>query len=121
LISQLNGIEYVILFGGYERFITEIFHLIIMILVFYGVKNILNNIDISKPLIENNFTKEPIPAWIWILIVVAIHFAYDFIYVSLVYVVNLITLYAIVTIIVGLLVSYATNRMKPYPLFSKEL
>ena len=38
-INSLEGLEWTILFGGYERVITEIFHLMAMILVFYGVKN----------------------------------------------------------------------------------
>ena len=120
LMTQLEGVEWALLFGGFERIIVEAFHLALMILVFYGVKDRLKNIEQSKPLVNNIFTKDPKPVWIWILIVMFIHFAFDFLFVSLVYVVDILLLYMLMTVIVGILVSFTSNRMKYYPLFPKE-
>jgi len=120
LFTQLEGVEWAILFGGFERMIVEAFHLALMILVFYGVKDRLKNIEQSKPLIKNIFTKDPKPVWIWILIVMFIHFAFDFIFISLAYTIDILLLYMLMAVLVGILMSYTSNRKKYYPLFPKE-
>ncbi|TXT59973.1 MAG: membrane protein of unknown function [Promethearchaeota archaeon] len=119
-IVSLEGYEIFLLFGGIERLITEIFHILLMILVFYGIKSKLQGISYSNPLRENFFTKYPKPEWILLIIVGIIHFLYDLIAVSLVYVVDLITLYIILSILVGILYSYVSNRMRSFPLFPEE-
>jgi len=120
IIALLENMEWVILFGGYERLITQIFHLMVMILVFYGVKNNLRGIEPSEPLVKNFFTRDPNPKWIWASIAVIIHFLYDYIIILLLYTMGLIILYMFATVFVGLLTSYTTNRMKYYPLFLLE-
>jgi len=72
-------------------------------LVFYGIKHKLKKIEQGSPILENFFTRDPKPLWMWIVIVTVIHFAFDFFFVSLAYVIDLITLYLIGTAIVGLL------------------
>ena len=115
-LLTLDGIEFILLFGGYERIIAEAFHLSMMILTFYGIKNKLK-VEQSKPIHTNFFTRDPKPVWLWLLIVAGIHFAFDFIFVVLVYLVDLITLYLLMTGIVGILTIYTIRRMEYYPLF----
>jgi len=121
IIVSLDRVEFALLFGGYERIIVEIFHLYLFILVFYGIKHKLKKIEQSKPILENFFTKAPKPLWIWIIIVAVIHFAFDFFFVSLAYVIDIITLYLIGTAIIGLLATYVSNKVRYYPLFPEKI
>lgn len=117
IIGLLDGVEWTLLFGGYERLITIVFHAMIMVLVFYGVKGNLRGIERSTPLIENFFTRDPRPKWLWIFIAIGIHFLYDFVLVVLLYTMGLIILYMFGTVFVCLLASYVTRRTSYYPLF----
>lgn len=117
VIISLDGVEWALLFGGYERIISEIFHLYLFILVFYGIKYKLKKIEQGSPILENFFTRDPKPLWMWIIIVAVIHFAFDFFFVSLAYIFDLITLYLIGTAVVGLIATFVSNKVKYYPLF----
>ena len=77
-LLSFDGIEYILLIGGFERLITELFHLIMMIMVFYGIKYKLREIEISVPIKDNIFSKDPKPTWRWILIVILIQISYVF-------------------------------------------
>ncbi len=120
VFTQLEGLEWTILFGGFERIMAEIFHLIMMVLVFYGLKHKLKNIEKSEPLINNFFTREPKPLWIWVIIVMALHFALDFVFILLLYSVGVILMYMLMFVVVGILYSYLSNRVKFYPLFPQK-
>ena len=61
IMLSLDGIEYILLFGGFERLITEIFHLIMMIMVFYGIKYKLREIEISVPIKAVSYTHLTLP------------------------------------------------------------
>lgn len=119
IIASLDGLEWTLLFGGYERMITEIFHLFVFILVFYGIKDHLK-IKKSEATYKTFFTKDHNPPWLWIFIVAGLHFLYDFVLIVLLYTMGIIILYMVGTILVGLLTSYTTNRMKHYPLFPEN-
>ncbi|MFX1394912.1 MAG: hypothetical protein ACFFAH_15230 [Promethearchaeota archaeon] len=99
---------------------TEIFHLCMMILVFYGIKNKLKNIDKSSPIQNVFFSRDPKPITIWIIIVICLHFLYDYMNVSL------YNAFGLFFFIYGfafdiLLVYYLLNRIKSYPLFPEIL
>jgi len=116
-ILYFDGIEYILLIGGFEKLITEIFHLIMMIMVFYGIKYKLKEIEISVPIKDNIFSKDPKPTWIWILIVILLHFMYDFLAIVFLRVSGLIMMYILMTGFMGILLYYTNKRMKAYPLF----
>jgi uncharacterized membrane protein YhfC len=117
IIVSLKGFEITLILGGIERFITEIFHTLLMILVFYGIKSKLKSLSSSEPRVDNFFTNYPKHEWVLLIIVGLIHFLYDLIAISLSYVIDLITLYIILSIFVGILYSYVSNRVRNYPLF----
>jgi len=119
-LELLEGYEWTLLFGGFERIMVEIFHLVMMTIVFYGLKKKLKDISQSEPIADTFFTKDPNPVWLWIVIVMLLHFSFDFILVSLVYSVGVVLTYMLGFVFVGLLASYLTNRIKAYPLFPKE-
>lgn len=120
LLGALEGYEWTILFGGIERIMVELFHVSMLIFVFYGIKDRLKGISQSEPLAKRFYTKDPKPVWLWILIVVLLHFLFDFLLVSLAYSVGLVLTYMAGFVFVGILISYLTNRIKAYPLFAKE-
>ncbi len=120
LIHQLNGIEYVLIFSGIERILAEIFHICMMILVFYGIKDKLKANEHSTPSQDLFFTKDPKPATLWILIVIGLHFAFDYSFVSLAFSIG-IFVYLFGTIWDGLLIYYLFIRLKNYPLFVNNL
>ncbi len=119
-LLQLEGVEYALLFGGFERIIAEILHVNVLILTFYGIKQYIKQNEQSKPLIENFYTRDPSPIWLWVIFAVAIHFAFDFMLVSLIFYVDIITDYLIGAVFAGVLTVYTTNRIKFYPLFPKN-
>lgn len=119
IIASLDGLEWTLVFGGYERIITEVFHLFTFILVFYGIKDKLK-INQSKANYKTFFTRDPNPPWAWIFIVAGVHFLYDFVLIVMFYTMGIIILYMVGTILVGILASYTTNRMKHYPLFPEN-
>lgn len=117
LMLSLDGIEYILLIGGFERLLTEIFHLIMMIFVFYGIKHKLEGIEVSRPIEKNFFSKDPNPVWLWILIVSFLHFLYDYLSIIIWIYLGLILLYTIMTGFVGILTIYTIKRIEAYPLF----
>jgi uncharacterized membrane protein YhfC len=120
LIHQLKGIEYILIFSSIERILAEIFHVCMMILVFYGIKDKLKISENSTPIENSFFTKDPKPTTFWILIVIGLHFAFDYIFVSLVASIG-IFVYIFGVIWDGLLFYYLFNRLKNYPLFLNNL
>jgi hypothetical protein len=91
-----------------------------MIMVFYGIKYKLREIEISEPVEDNSFSKDPNPSWIWILIVMLLHFLYDFLALFLYRVLGLIMMYILMTGFVGILSFYIYKRIKSYPLFPES-
>ena len=117
LMLQLDGVEYIILLGGYNHLLNEIFHLMMMIMIFYGIKYKLKDIDVSEPICENFFSKDPRPAWIWIIIVAILQFTYGFLFIIFITFLGLYKAYILITVFIGILVSYILKRIKFYPLF----
>ena len=120
LLQQLQGNEWTLVFGGIERILAEIFHLALIILVFYGVKDKLRNIEKSEPIANIFFTRDPKPVWLWVIIVAFLHFSFDYMLVSLTYSIGIIFTYLAGFVFVGIIVSYITHRVKAYPLFLKK-
>lgn len=117
LMLHLDGIEYILLFGGFERLITELFHVVMMIFIFYGIKHKLKDIKVSKPIENKFYSVDPRPVWIWILIVTFLHFSYDFIFIVLWIWLGLLLSYLIMTGILFILIFYTVKRIRIYPLF----
>jgi len=120
LLGTLEGYEWTLIFGGIERIMAELFHVMMLIFVFYGIKDRLKGISRSEPLAKTFFTKDPKPVWLWLLIVALLHFSFDYILVTLAYRVGLVLTYMAGFVFVGILISFLTNRIKAYPLFPKE-
>ncbi|TFF87711.1 MAG: YhfC family intramembrane metalloprotease [Promethearchaeota archaeon] len=118
-VVELIGIEAFLIFGGYERILSEIFHIFLTILTFYGLKEFIKTSE-TEPLVNNAFTRYPKPEWLWIPIVIIIHFSFDFTIVFLAYSVDIFTLYIIFTILIVIFYSYVWNRTAYYPLFYED-
>ena len=117
IMSQMDGVEYLILFVGYKRLLNEIFHLIMMIMIFYGIKYKLKDISVSEPIRDNFFSKDPKPAWIWIIIAAILHFIYSFLFIIFINFLGIYMAYSLIGIFIGILVVYVVKRIKSYPLF----
>ena len=117
-ILKMNGIEYLLLFGGYKRFLTVIFQSVLMIMVFYGTKSYLKNIEVSEPIKENIYSRDPKPVWIWIVIVAILQISFDFLFYASYNHLGFYIAYILITMFIGVLVCYILRRIKAYPLFN---
>lgn len=115
-ILQMDGIEFLLLFGGYKRFLTEVFQLVMIVMVFYGIKGYLKN-D-SEPIKENFFSRDPKPVWIWIIIVAILQITYNFLFFAFLVYLGFYLAYLLITIFIGVLVYYIVKRINIYPLFT---
>ncbi|MFX1392310.1 MAG: hypothetical protein ACFFAH_01935 [Promethearchaeota archaeon] len=118
-IVQMDRIEYLLLFGGYNHFLAEVFQSVIMVMIFYGIKGYLN-IENSEPIKQNFFSKDPKPVWIWIVIGAVLHIFHDNLFLASSIYLGFYMAYIIITLFIGVLVCYILKRIKVYPLFNDK-
>lgn len=119
LILQMDGFEYLLLFGGYSNFLAEVFQLVIMVMIFYGIKGYMN-IENSEPIKKNIFSRDPRPVWIWILIVGILQILHDLLFLASNIYLGFYMAYFSSTLFIGVLVCYILKRIKVYPLFNAK-